>query len=300
MHADTYGFRNTSLVAVMLLCLLCGSMGVLWAIDRERPPSSRAVELQYLPKGKYLKIAVLGYRHVVADLLWLKVLQYIGVRDQSAEGYQWAYYAGDVLTDLDPHFVVAYQGLGTVLAIAANQSEESIHLLKKGMDHNPDVWNLPFLLGYNYYFEQHDPATAATYFHRAATLPGAPEYVSQLAAKMMIEAGAHEAALEFLQRLYDQVEDEGVREGLALRIRGAIVERDTALLEAVVKRYKERTGRQPETMVDLVKAGFLSRLPDEPFGGEYRINPSTGAVTSTKMQDRFRLFKNCGGIAGHC
>src|SRR5689334_11871780 len=109
------------LVSGLVLSLMGGTAALMFALDKQRGTMARASELLYLPKGKYLKVAVLGYRQIVADLIWLRVLQFVGVRNQTAEGYRWAYYAGDVLTDLDPKFVVAYQGLGTVLAVAADQ-----------------------------------------------------------------------------------------------------------------------------------------------------------------------------------
>lgn len=300
MQVANGSLKSGLLVSGLVLALMGGAIGLISALEKQRPAATRAAELLYLPKGEYLKVAVLGYRQIVADLIWLRVLQYVGVRDQTPEGYRWAYYAGDVLTDLDPKFVFAYQGLGTVFAIAADQVEESIKLLKKGMQENPEVWNLPFLLGYNYYFELHDPATAATYFQTAASLPGSPKYLPQLAARMMIEAGAPDAALEFLQRLYAQVQDEQIREGLALRIKGALVERDLRVLEEGVKLYRDRVGKFPGSLQDLVSKGILVRIPVDPFGGEYQVSSSNGSVSSTKMQDRFRLYKNCGGVAGHC
>ena len=65
-------------------------------LDHERTAVARAEQLAYLPKGDYLKLAVLGYRQVVADLIWLQVVQHIGAKRDTQLGYTWTYHAVDV------------------------------------------------------------------------------------------------------------------------------------------------------------------------------------------------------------
>lgn len=95
-------------IAMQVLCgvaLLAGASGLLQVLDQERNAVARAEQLAYLPKGEYLKLAVLGYRQVVADLIWLQAVQHIGAKRDTQVGYTWTYHAVDVLTDLDPTFV---------------------------------------------------------------------------------------------------------------------------------------------------------------------------------------------------
>ena len=285
------GLRSCLLTGSMIMALGASLLAMLTVIERERPASVRAAELSYLPNGEYLKVAVLGYRQMVADLLWLKVVQHFGVREQTIEGYLWAYRAADVLTDLDPKFVYAYQATGTVLAISARQIHESVALLEKGLRHNPDAWIIPFVLGYDYYFEFHDSATAGKYFRIASMLPGSPKYLPQLAAKMTIQAGEPDAAVEFLQRLFQQVQDERVRAGLAQRIKEVVVERDIRFLEEGVRRYHATFGKLPSRLEDLVNGGIIVQTPNDPLGGAYRLNASDGTVSSIGLPERLRLYK---------
>ncbi|MGH7230209.1 MAG: tetratricopeptide repeat protein [Nitrospiraceae bacterium] len=283
--------RDWLLTGTMMMALVGLIIGILNILERERPASARAVELSYLPKGEYLKVAVLGYRQMVADLLWLKVVQHFGVREQTTEGFLWAYKAADTLTDLDPKFAYAYQATGTVLAVSAKQIQESVALLKKAMHHNPDAWIFPFLLGYDYYFELHDPATAGKYFRIASMLPGSPTYLPHLASKMTVVAGDAEAALEFLQRLYQQVQDERIREGLAQRMKEVVVERDIRFLDEAVRRYRGIYGNFPSRLEELVKGGVILAVPNEPLGGSYRLSPGDGRITSTGLPERVHLYK---------
>jgi hypothetical protein len=289
------GFPNVTnwLLTGTLLCVLGGA--ALWALtmaERERPAIARAAELSYLPKGEYLKVAALGYQQLVADLLWLKAVQHFGLREQTEEGYLWAYHAVDVLTDLDPKFAYAYQVTGAVLGVWANRAQESVAILSKGMKHNPEVWQLPFYLGYDYFYGLHDPGKAAPYFRIASMLPGSPEYLPKLAARMTVEAGDPNAALEFLQRLYQQVQDQHLREGLERRIREVVVERDIQFLEEGIRRYRVRYGTLPAALDELVTGGIIASVPDDPLGGRYQMNPSDGTVTSPGLQERLKVYRH--------
>lgn len=289
MTQNAVGLVKTWLLPVgLMLGLGSAAVGLLSVLEQERPPSARAAELSYLPKGEYLKVAVLGYEQIVADVLWLKAVQHFGGRRQTSENYLWAYHAVDVVTDLDPKFVLAYQAAGTILAVWAGHVEESIAILKKGVRHNPENWRLPFLLGYDYFYELCDRATAAEYLRTASALPGAPPYLPRLAARMTVETGDAEVALEFLERLYRQTKDERTRESIEQRVKEVIAERDIRFLEEGVRRYKVRYGAPPRTLEDLVVRQIIVQVPEEPLGGRYVLT-GQGSVKSTGLQERLRV-----------
>ena len=130
--------------------------------------------LAQLPKGEYLKPALLGYHHLGADILWLRLIQVIGKKRNSADEYEWMYHALDVITTLDPQYAYAYYAGGVILGDLANRPDLSNRLLEKGVKANPEVWNIPFLLGYNYYFLLGDPAKGAEYIMRGGPPAGWP------------------------------------------------------------------------------------------------------------------------------
>jgi tetratricopeptide (TPR) repeat protein len=283
--------RRGLISSLGLLLILANCMvGAQILLERERPTTAKAEELSYLPKGNYLRVAVLGYRQIAADLLWLKAVQHLGELKQAANGYVSAYHVTDVVTDLDPKFLFAYQATGTVLSIWGERLNESIAILKKGVIHNPDDWHLPFMLGYNYFFELCDPGSAATYFRVASELPGAPTYLPKLAARMTVEAGDPAAAFEFLQRLHQQVRDERVREALENRMKEVIAEQHLQMLEEGIRQYKTRYGNTPNTIQDMERHGVIERMPTSPFGGPYEIS-SDGTVSVSGMNQRLRVHR---------
>jgi hypothetical protein len=283
--------RQTVLSCLAFLIFAGGAFGTAVLVDRQRVSFSHVRELAYLPKGEYLKLAVLGFRQITADILWLKAIQNFGGRTQSKEGYRAAYHAVDVLTDLDPHFAYAYQVAGTILGVWAGLVEESVAILSKGMSRNPTVWQLPFYLGYDYYYELHDPTNAAEYFRIASTLPGAPSYLPKLAARMTTEAGNPDVALEFIQRLLLSTQDERLREGLTQRMREVLVERNLRILERAISNYQQLEGVYPRSLQDMATRGLVAGVPEDPLGGRYEYDAETGTVKSTSLQRRLRVHR---------
>ncbi len=272
------------------LLLIMGLHLLQVQLDQQRAAVPKLQRFMYLPPGDYLKAAVLGYEQVVADLLWLQTIQAMGERKVTNEAGHWIYRALDVITTLDPKFVYVYEAGSMALTTMVVLPEESNRLLEKGITHNPQVWRLPFLLGFNYYFELHDDVQAAKYLADAARLPGGPAYLAPLAARLYVSARTPEVAIDFLGHLYEQATDENVKGVLERRLKEVLVERDLQLLEEAISRYRERSKRAPERLEDLVGPGLLRALPREPFGGRYLYDPGTQTVRSSEMPERMKVF----------
>ncbi len=284
-------FRRMFIPAVVGLSLVVCVVGLASALDVRRNALMRAEQLAYLPKGEHLRLAVLGYRQLVADIIWVQAVQHIGAKRDSQQGYTWTYHAVDVLTDLDPQFVSPYQATGVFLGVLVGHHDEAIAILTKGMRHNPEVWQLPFLAGYIAYYELCDPVVGSQFLRVAAQVPGAPAYLPKLAARMTIMTGDPDAALEFLDRFSRSVSDERVRETLALRVKEILQERDLRLLESSIPRYYAKYQRFPSKLDDLLLGGVLQELPSDPLGGEYQLDVMTGKVSASSRQERLRIHE---------
>lgn len=286
---------RAKLVPLAVVAAFLGLVALLtWfqqSLDRRLDQHTmRIEELAQLPRGEYLKPALLGYHHVGADVLWLRLVQVIGEKRNSKDEYEWMYHALDVITTLDPQYAYAYYAGGVILGDLANRTDLSNRLLEKGATANPAVWNIPFLLGYNHYFLLGDPAKGAEYIMQAASLPGRPDYLSGLATRMAAEAGQPETALVFLEARLRETQDQEMREFLAKRMKEVIIERDILMLEKAIAVYRAQHRALPATLTDLVAAGALPMLPLEPFGGNYLLDRKTGLVSSSTHPERLRTF----------
>lgn len=279
-------------IVVVVLMLVIGVHAFQVQIDHAKTASPPLQEFRYLPDGEYLRIAAIGHEHIVADLLWLRAIQVMGDRKMSDEAGQWLYQLLDVVTTLDPRFVRAYEAGGIALCTMVVLPEQSNQLLKKGIRYNPSVWNLPFILGINYYFELADDAKAAHYVAQASRLPGSPPHLASFAARLFVSAREPQAALAFLSKTYEQTADDQVKALLEERLKQLVVERDLQMIEAAIVEYREQYGHPPAVLDDLVHAGVLPQLPLEPFGGQYFYDAQTLNLRSTTHGERLRLQIN--------
>ncbi len=253
--------------------------------------AAKIEDLSQLPRGEYLKPALLGYHNLGADLLWLRLLQVWGKKKNADNEYEWMYHALDVITTLDPRYAYAYYVGGVALTSYANRPDLSNRLLEKGHHENPDEWNLPFLLGYNHYFALGNATKGAEYIGRAARTPGAPDFLPGLATRMHAEAGNPDVALQFLEALWKENPDLVVREKLETRAKEVIIERDLRMLERAIEQYRKQHLVFPKTLTDLASSGYLDRVPTEPFGGSYLFDAQTGHVTSSTHPKRLKVFR---------
>lgn len=271
-------------LAAVLLLGICVGLNVLLTQRLDTTAMVRE-DLRQLPRGEVLKPMMLGYGHLAADVLWLNILQVLGESEVRASDYEWLSHALDVVTTLDSHYVYAYDVGSVVLAELAGRVDWSNALLEKGLAANPDAWRLPFQLGFNAFFHQHDYLRAADYMARAARLPGRPAYVPELAARLYVEGKEPALALHFLNVMMAQTQDVSVLAVLERRKAEVIIERDLEGLERAVQRFVQQVGRPPASLNELVRAGLLAFIPAEPFGGTYVFDPNRqGVVSSTHLQ----------------
>ena len=245
----------------------------------------------YIPSSQFLRPAVLGYDAMVADLYWLKSVQYIGDRYWFKKRYPQIYPLLDLVTDMDPKFEYAYEVGGIILSVYGRRIDESIALLKKGYKNDLGYWEIPFYIGFNYFYYLGDYETAADYLEKAVAMPRSPAYLPKLVARLRAQAGKPSTALEFLKRVYNSTDDENVRKELEKRMKEVMVERDIQFLEGAIKVFKERFGRAPDDIALLVSKGIINRIPEEPFGGYYYIDPETHEVKSSVVKERLRVYR---------
>lgn len=231
-----------------------------------------------------------GFRNLLADLAWLKAVQVAGSGEMAPEDYDRLSILLNVVANFDPRFDVPYLLGGLVLGESPAHAREALGILSRGRAQNPSDWRLPFYIGYTQYFVLRDPAAGGKAMAESAKLPGAPEYLPSLAARMLAEGRDPEAALSFLTLMIGQETDAARRKSLERRYRDVIVERDLQRLENAVAAYRASIGRNPESLADLVRNGFLASIPREPGGGSYRI-ATDGSVYGDRTRQRLKPWK---------
>ena len=175
-----------------------------------------------MPSGPFLKVAVMEYKEVTADFIWLRAVQFMGSRggskDPGGYSHDWFYKIIDLVTDLDPQFSYAYQAGGVTLSVLSDNVYSSNALLDKGMRHNPTSWEIPFYLGFNYMYHLQDNLKAAQYMEKASKIEGRPDYLPLLTARLYTKGKDPQTAILFLKGIYLSTKDEKTREKIGERI----------------------------------------------------------------------------------
>lgn len=231
-----------------------------------------------------------GFRNVLADIVWLEGVQVAGNRKMTLLDYDRLYELLDVVSNFDPKFEIPYLLGGLVLGESTPHARKALHVLGRGKEQFPVDWRFPFYKGFTYYFSVGDPEAAGKEMAEAARLPGSPAYLPGLASRMLTEARDPNAALALLETIVRRESDPMRRSVLKRRIREVTVERDLQVLERAVETYREKAGAVPESLPDLVRAGILKGIPQEPNGGRYVIDRG-GNVRSDRVAQRLQVFQ---------
>jgi tetratricopeptide (TPR) repeat protein len=282
------------LAGFLLVAMLIGLVAIQHNLEARYDRTTLQIEeLAQLPNGEHLKPALLGYHHLGADVLWLRMIQVLGKRKNTMQDYEWMYHALDVITDLDPQYDYAYQVGGLVLSW--DRVDLANKLLEKGLDSNPHVWLIPFYLGMNHFMYTHDYQRAAQYIDRASRIsvaPGElapPPHLPLFATRLYAQSGDPDSALELLSVIVQQTPHDWIKPELEGRVNDMIIERDIRALERAVLQYRQREKRLPHSLSDLDRKGDMKVLPQEPFGGTYILEKETGRVNSSMRPERLRV-----------
>lgn len=249
-------------------------------IDARRPPVDVRLEEERLYlTGATAKRMSLGFNGLVADWYWMRSLQYVGrklinqretaqIDDLSAANTQLLYPLLDTATTLDPHFMAVYEYGGIVLP-AINQ-DDAIKLLRKGIAANPEDWKLYQHLGY-IYWKRGDHRAASETYGAGAKLPGAPSWMNVLSVRMLAEGDSRATAREMYQRMYEESDDEQIKEMVARRLLqvDSFDERDAIRL--ALQSYHKRTGRCAAAWHDVIAELHAVRVAN---GARLRLNAS--------------------------
>ena len=267
--------RRLPLVAAALGLLAAAGLASAGAAAARRA-DERISPLLYLPSGRYLKAAALGFDPILADALYLWSIQYYSnYRVQDRYRYLEHIYR-DVITELDPHYIDPYLIGSMIMTAEAHEPEMALRLLDKGIAQNPGDWILPFEAGYLCYSGIKDYARAARYFEMALRSPDVHPAVRRFHAEMYNRAGDARTSLREWGSIWQSTDDPYVRTVAWNHVHDLRVEVDLTTLREAIARFIAARGRRPARLEDLVAAGIVDALPDDPEGGAYAYDPARG------------------------
>jgi hypothetical protein len=191
---------------VAALALVAACIGVVIGYQSTRPAAARPNPVVFVPSpGSYAHLSS-SARATLADVYWLDTIQYYGEHLKSDHRLDSLPAMVRLVTSLSPHFTKAYF-FGAFAMIDLGRPGVAYALLKQGFAANPGEWRFPFYLGffvYTYASGAHKDAVAAQWYAQAARLPGAPPFVSRLAAELATRGSDRQTAIDLWTQVYCQ------------------------------------------------------------------------------------------------
>ena len=270
--------------SVAIVVLAAAVIGLQIVRERTFPSADAPQQVLYVTSPAALGRLALSFDAIVADLYWIRTIQYYGstrLSTKADKNYDLLYPLLDFTTSLDPDFSVPYRFGAFFLSEerpgGAGRGDLAIRLLEKAIAAHPDRWEYPHDVAFVHY-RNRDYRTAARWFERAADTPGAPDWLRPLVGAMLTTGGDTMSARLVWRSLLNS-EVEFMRRDAARRLQQLDAIDTIALLKRATGAYTARTGRRPSSWQDMIRAGMLRGVPLDPVGTAYLLDPASGDVT---------------------
>lgn len=289
--------------SVLLLTLVIGLslvVGLSRWLDSHRPPVDTAIEEEQLYlNGATARRISLGFNGLAADWYWMRSLQYVGKKiidvpdnvpiDNLAQlNLKLLAPLLDTATTLDPQFLEPYKYAAVVLPDI--DPDEAIRITKKGIAANPTAWRLYQHLGYIYWQQKNFEAAAEAY-DQGSRQPGVPAWMLAMKAKMAAEGGSRDVAREIYERMYEQAENDLVKEMAKRHLwrLDALDQQDELVKTLTVVRSK--AGRCPSSWKEIEPVMRTQRwnldsagAPLDPAGTAFILGPDCKVTIDPKSK----------------
>ncbi len=261
----------------IFVVLLVGASVSLTRVRDVQPPEAR---LGFFPPAPVIKVLAADQYQFLSQLISLQCVFYFGSLVESREqrpNWRNLYRALFTATRLDPYNMDSYYFAQAVLAWEAKMIPQVIELLKYGFEHRPWDFYLPYFISFDYAFFLKDYKRAGEYLAKAAELKPEVEWYATLAARYFYEGGTTALALAYLKEMIPTARNEAIRKRMVTR--AAAFEKILHLEKAVLA-YTNHFHTEPKKLEDLVEAGLLAKIPEDPYGGSFYLD-SEGRVRTT-------------------
>lgn len=277
---------TTTWTAILLVASMIASFFVLQHKEAAYPSTSME-DVLFMPSPQVVKRASIGYSGLLADIYWMRVVQYFGSKHKRGSmEYKALAPLLEIAITLDPHLVIAYEWGATFLdqppPSGAGDDQAAVALIRKGIANNPNNWHLYVTLGFIQYESEHNYLAAAKTFEEGSKVPNANPSLKVMAAKMLTDAGSLDTALYLWGTIYEQATDKSLKQNALQHFESLKVDQQVSELQALVDRFRQNAGHNPQSWSELVSARLLRATPLDPQGFPYVLSGGKVSVADPK------------------
>ena len=278
----------------LLVAFLIAAIAVPQAqyrIDRDLAAMGPEPDTSSVWTGRVVRALSFGYSDLLADLYWMRAIQYYGRQKLAGTGFADLSPLLETAAELDPRFEIVYRYGAVFLSepspVGAGTPELGVKFLGLGADRNPTNWRLRQEQGLFTFFYQNDPKRGSEVLLQASLIPGAPDWMTALAAQILSKGGELEAALNMWTIIHEQSEPGVLRNNAADQIKIVQSRMMARALQDAVRNHREQSGDTKATLEDLRRAGVVRRTQDL-AGVEFDFDPESGAVSIARKSPLWR------------
>jgi hypothetical protein len=280
--------KTTAAFLIIASLLMLLSASALLRVTQLREHST-LTEVLFIPSAKAVKRMSLGYTGLLADLYWVRAVQYFGNHHLAhAKEYDLLDPLLDITVSLDPKLEPAYKFGAIFLSQkppqGAGRPDLAVRLVERGIKEFPNDWHYYFNLGFIHYMDQHDYIAAAEAFERGSRVPDAHPFLKVMAARMRSQGGDRETSRLLWQNVYDTYPDKMMRSNALEHLEALRYDEIIEQIEIRVKAAAEKLGHLPVSWQDVAQAGFLRGIPLDPRGRPLILMPD-GRVQYSRPDD---------------
>ncbi len=262
------------LFLVVNLLLIMGLQYKINSISRYKVPGSSII---YIPSGKHLKFAALGYNSLMADLIYLWAIQYFS--DQTIwDRFEHLEHVFSIISELDPRYYDPYDVGSLIAYYDAKDIELAFKILDLGIEKNPDQWIFPLQAGHYAHMFAKDFERAERYYKRAMDTEGSPPIARRLYANAAFERSDYQTAWQNWLEVYEATDDERVKKIASNHLYRTKAAMDIQAISQAISQFRDRHGRLPRELSELVAKSLLKQIPRDLDEKDYIYDRKTGEV----------------------
>jgi len=262
------------IVLLVSLVLFAGLKLRTDAVARYQVPGSSII---YIPSGKALKYVTFGYNSLLADLVYLWAIQYFS--DQTIwERFDYLDHIFSIIADLDPNYLDPYE-IGALIAVYdAKDLDLAFTILDRGIEKNPKQWIMPLQAGHFAQMFAKNFEVAQKYYKMAMEIEGAPSIAQRLYANAAFRISDYRTAWKTWLEIYESATDPRVKKIASNHLYRTKAAIDFETLQSAIETYKNKYGRPPKELRQLVNEGLIKAIPNDLDGEDYLYDPETESL----------------------
>lgn len=244
--------------AIPIIVIIAG-LGLIYPlqrwIDTNLPHTVVDDDPLYLTSGNTIKRMSFGMRGLLANIYWVRTTQYFGNKLlDSGEALSTGGTRSipmknlapllKIVVQLDPQQIQAYR-FGAIF-LAERDFDAAIELLEYGFRENPDQWRLCQDLGY-IYWQSGNYEKAGEWYERGANIPGARDWMQNIAGLMKVKGGRRDEARAIYLRYYES-DDPIIKTQAYERLKQIRALDEIDAINKVLAQYRSQTNSCPANL----------------------------------------------------